>query len=56
MLDVCRRVLRGEMANGAAVVRPPGHHAEREGVMGFCFINYVAAAPPSPAPSSASSG
>ena len=44
MLDVCRRVLRGEMANGAAVVRPPGHHAEREGVMGFCFINYVAAA------------
>jgi acetoin utilization deacetylase AcuC-like enzyme len=27
-----------------ALVRPPGHHAERERAMGFCFYNSVAAA------------
>jgi hypothetical protein len=44
VLDVCRRVVRGEAANGVAIVRPPGHHAEAEVVMGFCFFNYVAVA------------
>ena len=27
-----------------ALVRPPGHHAERDRAMGFCFFNNVAAA------------
>ena len=27
-----------------ALVRPPGHHAERERAMGFCFYNSIAAA------------
>lgn len=34
----------GDMANGFAVVRPPGHHAEASQAMGFCFFNSVAVA------------
>lgn len=34
----------GELRNGYAVVRPPGHHAEFEQAMGFCFFNTVAIA------------
>ena len=31
-------------ARGLAMVRPPGHHAERNRAMGFCLFNNVAAA------------
>lgn len=27
---------------GFAMIRPPGHHAERDHAMGFCFLNNVA--------------
>ncbi|XP_047620437.1 histone deacetylase 6 isoform X2 [Phacochoerus africanus] len=37
-------VLAGEVLNGIAVVRPPGHHAERDSACGFCFFNSVAVA------------
>ena len=30
------------MANGLAVVRPPGHHAEPCAAKGFCVFNNVA--------------
>ena len=37
-------VLRGEVDNGFALVRPPGHHAVADNAMGFCLFNNVAVA------------
>lgn len=34
-------VLGGEVDNAFAAVRPPGHHAERQTAMGFCFFGNV---------------
>ncbi len=34
-------VLGGEAQNAFAAVRPPGHHAESETAMGFCFFGNV---------------
>ncbi|MEO8552244.1 MAG: histone deacetylase, partial [Kofleriaceae bacterium] len=42
--ELATRVLSGELAQGIAVVRPPGHHATRDTAMGFCLLNNVAAA------------
>lgn len=42
--EVATRVLKGELAQGLVVVRPPGHHATRERAMGFCLLNNVAVA------------
>lgn len=38
------RIAAGEARNGLAVVRPPGHHAGRNQVGGFCLINNIAVA------------
>lgn len=37
-------VLDGEVDNGYALVRPPGHHAMRDSGCGFCIFNNVAIA------------
>jgi acetoin utilization deacetylase AcuC-like enzyme len=37
-------VVRGEVDNAYALVRPPGHHAERDRGMGFCLFGNVAIA------------
>jgi acetoin utilization deacetylase AcuC-like enzyme len=37
-------VAAGRSRNAFAAVRPPGHHAERDRAMGFCFLGNVAIA------------
>lgn len=35
-------VIAGRATNGFALLRPPGHHAEREAAVGFCLFNNIA--------------
>jgi acetoin utilization deacetylase AcuC-like enzyme len=44
ILDVVGRVMAGELDNAFCAVRPPGHHAEVNNAMGFCYFNNVAIA------------
>jgi len=37
-------MLAGEIDNAFCCVRPPGHHAERNAAMGFCFFGSIAIA------------
>ncbi len=39
-----RAVLNGDANNAFAIVRPPGHHAEPNKMMGFCIFNNIAIA------------
>jgi acetoin utilization deacetylase AcuC-like enzyme len=43
-VDGVERVMGGQHQRALALVRPPGHHAERGRAMGFCFFNNVAVA------------
>ncbi|XP_028307943.1 histone deacetylase 6-like [Gouania willdenowi] len=40
--NAVQHILSGEVTNGVAIVRPPGHHAERDTPCGFCFFNTAA--------------
>ena len=44
VISITEKVAKGELSNGIANVRPPGHHAEESEAMGFCFYNNVAVA------------
>lgn len=44
VLELADRVTSGEVDNGIALVRPPGHHAEAGTSMGFCIFNNIAIA------------
>jgi acetoin utilization deacetylase AcuC-like enzyme len=43
-VDAVERVMAGSHRSAMALVRPPGHHAERNRAMGFCLYNNVAVA------------
>lgn len=42
VLEMIKVVMQGKLNNGFALVRPPGHHAERDKAMGFCLFNNIA--------------
>lgn len=44
LLRLVDGVIGGDIRNGFAFVRPPGHHAENRRAMGFCLFNNVAVA------------
>ena len=44
VLDTVDLMMAGTIDNAFCAVRPPGHHAERDKAMGFCYFNNVAIA------------
>jgi len=44
LLHLIDTIAAGEVHNGFALVRPPGHHALRNRAMGFCLFNTMAIA------------
>jgi len=41
-LELADAIVSGQIDNGFALVRPPGHHAEASTALGFCLLNSVA--------------
>jgi len=44
VIELGFKVASGDLKNGFAIVRPPGHHAEAHQAMGFCYFNSIAIA------------
>ncbi len=43
-IQAVKQVLSGDYKNAFCAIRPPGHHAEPNKTIGFCFINNIAIA------------
>ncbi|XP_029174654.1 histone deacetylase 6 [Nylanderia fulva] len=43
-INLVERICKGEIQNGMAIIRPPGHHAMKSEYCGYCFFNNVALA------------
>ncbi|KAL5544609.1 hypothetical protein UlMin_008393, partial [Ulmus minor] len=44
VIELTKRVGKGELNSAVAIIRPPGHHAEQDEPMGFCLYNNLAIA------------
>ncbi len=44
ILDTLKMVMEGKIDNAFCAIRPPGHHAELDKAMGFCYFNNIAIA------------
>lgn len=44
VLEAVKAVVRGDVDNALAAIRPPGHHARPAEGMGFCLLNNIAIA------------
>lgn len=42
LMKMADQMMSGEIDNGFAMIRPPGHHAEQGMALGFCLFNNVA--------------
>lgn len=42
VLELADQLMAGNINNGFALLRPPGHHAEKDMALGFCLFNNVA--------------
>lgn len=42
VLETLRMLMAGDIDNAFCAVRPPGHHAEKNQAMGFCYFNNIA--------------
>ena len=40
--EAIKKVEAGDLKNALALIRPPGHHAEKSRAMGFCLFNNIA--------------
>nr|XP_033334353.1 histone deacetylase 6 isoform X1 [Megalopta genalis] len=43
-INLIESICKGEVQNGMAIIRPPGHHAMKSEYCGYCFFNNVAIA------------
>eukprot|EP00755_Sulcionema_specki_P028054 Sspe_Gene.89053::Locus_60918_Transcript_1_1_Confidence_1.000_Length_688::g.89053::m.89053/K11407/HDAC6; histone deacetylase 6 len=44
LVDLCKEVVTGNLQNGFAAIRPPGHHCNSAAPSGFCVYSNVAVA------------
>ena len=42
VLEIADQLVANHIDNGFALIRPPGHHAEKDMALGFCLFNNVA--------------